>query len=125
MPNAIEADSLCKSFTLRIRGKTQTVQAVRNVSLTVQPGEIFGFLGPNGAGKTTCQRMLTTLLPMDSGRARVAGFDIRTQQRAARRHIGYVSQRGGADSGRQRSRKPDDGRAPVRSVAHGRAAPHG
>ena len=98
MPNAIEADSLCKSFTLRIRGKTQTVQAVRNVSLTVQPGEIFGFLGPNGAGKTTCQRMLTTLLPMDSGRARVAGFDIRTQQRAARRHIGYVSQRGGADS---------------------------
>lgn len=119
MPNAIEADSLCKSFTLRIRGKTQTVQAVRNVSLTVQPGEIFGFLGPNGAGKTTCQRMLTTLLPMDSGRARVAGFDIRTQQRAARSHIGYVSQR------RQRPRKPDYGRAPVRSVAHGRAAPHG
>lgn len=54
-------------------------------------------MGPNGAGKTTCQRMLTTLLPIDSGTAAIAGFDVKKKPHEVRKHIGYVSQLGGAD----------------------------
>ena len=50
--------------------------AVRDISFSVDRGEIVGFLGPNGAGKTTTLRMLTGYLPPTSGSARVAGFDI-------------------------------------------------
>ncbi|MCL2885105.1 MAG: ATP-binding cassette domain-containing protein, partial [Oscillospiraceae bacterium] len=95
MTNAIETVGLKKSFP--VRGKKERVEAVRGVSLTVAQGEIFGFLGPNGAGKTTCQRMLTTLLPIESGTAAVAGFDVRKKPHEVRKHIGYVSQLGGAD----------------------------
>lgn len=97
MSQAIEVQNLQKSFAVKVKGKTRSVEAVRGVSLSVARGEIFGFLGPNGAGKTTCQRMLTTLLPIGGGTALVAGFDVRTQAREVRRHIGYVSQLGGAD----------------------------
>ena len=93
MDYAIEAFDLKKSFA----AKSKTVEAVRGVCLSVKQGEIFGFLGPNGAGKTTCQRMLTTLLPLDGGRALVAGFDVKKQPQKVREHIGYVSQAGGAD----------------------------
>jgi ABC-2 type transport system ATP-binding protein len=93
MEDVIAASGLRKSFTAR--GKA--VEAVRGVDLRVGRGEIVGFLGPNGAGKTTTQRMLTTLLPIDSGRACVAGFDIARQPRQVRSRIGYVSQLGGAD----------------------------
>lgn len=95
MSKAIEVYDLKKSF--RTKGKNKTVAAVRGVTLAVEQGEIFGFLGPNGAGKTTCQRMLTTLLPIDSGMAAIAGFDVIKQPHEVRRHIGYVSQLGGAD----------------------------
>jgi ABC-2 type transport system ATP-binding protein len=90
----ITAEDLHKSF--RTRRKAE-VEAVRGISLTVEPGEIFGFLGPNGAGKTTTLRMLTTLLPIDRGKATVAGFDVMQQPQEVRRRIGYVSQLGGAD----------------------------
>lgn len=93
MGAAIEIHELKKCF----RGKGQVVDAVRGVSLSVNEGEIFGFLGPNGAGKTTCQRMLATLLPIDSGRAVIAGFDVCKKPGEVRRHIGYVSQLGGAN----------------------------
>jgi ABC-2 type transport system ATP-binding protein len=93
MDHVIAAAGLRKSFT--VRGKT--VEAVRGVDFQVGRGEIVGFLGPNGAGKTTTQRMLTTLLPIDSGQARVAGFDIALHPREVRARIGYVSQLGGAD----------------------------
>jgi len=73
------------------------VEAVRGVSIGVAAGEVFGFLGPNGAGKTTTLRMLTTLLPIDSGTATVAGFDVASQPGQVRSRIGYVSQLGGAD----------------------------
>jgi ABC-2 type transport system ATP-binding protein len=73
------------------------VEAVRGVSIDVGRGEIFGFLGPNGAGKTTTLRMLTTLLPIDSGTATVAGFDVAAKPKQVRERIGYVSQLGGAD----------------------------
>jgi ABC-2 type transport system ATP-binding protein len=91
--NVIAAHELSKTFPSR----QGTVQAVRSVSIDVRKGEIFGFLGPNGAGKTTIQRMLTTLLPIDSGRATVAGFDVAKQPKQVRSRIGYVSQLGGAD----------------------------
>ena len=70
---------------------------MRGVSIGVARGEVFGFLGPNGAGKTTTLRMLTTLLPIDSGAATVAGFDVARQPQQVRTRIGYVSQLGGAD----------------------------
>jgi ABC-2 type transport system ATP-binding protein len=89
----IVASGLRKSF--KSRGKT--VEAVRGVDFSVGQGEIFGLLGPNGAGKTTTMRMLTTLLPIGSGQAIVAGVDVQRQPARARELIGYVSQLGGAD----------------------------
>ena len=66
--------------------------AVDSVSFTVAPGEIFALIGPNGAGKSTIIKMLTTLLPPASGKARVAGYDIVTQATDVRRSIGYIPQ---------------------------------
>jgi|GEM_PF-3537 ABC-type multidrug transport system, ATPase component len=66
---------------------------VKNLSLTVAPGEIFGFLGPNGSGKTTSIRMLCGLLTPDSGTGTCLGLDIRRQSAAIRRHVGYMTQR--------------------------------
>ncbi len=65
-------------------------EAVRDISFSVERGEIVGFLGPNGAGKTTTLRMLTGYLPPTSGSARVAGFDIFRHSIDARRRIGYM-----------------------------------
>lgn len=90
---AVETHDLRKSFDVAGR----PVDAVRGVDLEVRAGEIFGFLGPNGAGKTTTLRMLTTLLPIDSGRAFVAGLDVARDPAAVRRRIGYVGQLGGGD----------------------------
>ena len=67
--------------------------AVRDTSFTVRKGEVFGLLGPNGAGKTTTFRMLCGLLPATSGSLSVAGVNLRDARAAARRHIGYVSQK--------------------------------
>jgi len=67
--------------------------AVADTSFEVRRGEVFGLLGPNGAGKTTTFRMLCGLLPPSGGRLSVAGEDMRHARAAARRHIGYVSQK--------------------------------
>ena len=93
MNTVIMTRDLRKSF----RARKSSIEAVRGVTIEVGRGEIFGFLGPNGAGKTTTARMLTTLLPIDAGEARVAGFDVARQPREVRQRIGYVSQLGGAD----------------------------
>ena len=69
-----------------------TFEAVRGVSFDVAPGETFGFLGPNGAGKSTTISMLCTLLRPTSGVARVAGYDVVTQQAEVRKRIGLVFQ---------------------------------
>jgi ABC-2 type transport system ATP-binding protein len=90
---AVYTTALRKTF----RVKKETIEAVRGIDLAIQPGEIFGFLGPNGAGKTTTLRMLTTLLPVDSGEAFVAGADVRRHPKEVRRRIGYVGQLGGTD----------------------------
>jgi len=67
--------------------------AVDDTSFEVRRGEVFGLLGPNGAGKTTTFRMLCGLLPPSGGQLRVAGVDMRSARAAARRRIGYVSQK--------------------------------
>jgi len=90
----IEVRDLRKSFAGR---HGRRVEAVCGVDIEVRRGEIFGFLGPNGAGKTTTLRMLTTLLPIDSGSAIVAGHDVARHPARVRAQIGYVSQLGGAD----------------------------
>src|SRR6267143_1683515 len=68
------------------------VVAVNDVSFRVEKGEIFGFLGPNGSGKTTVIKMLTGLLPLSGGSARVEGIDVRTDAESVRERIGYMSQ---------------------------------
>ena len=64
--------------------------AIRDVSFTVEAGQILGFLGPNGAGKTTTMRILTGYMPASSGTARVAGFDVFEESREVRRRVGYL-----------------------------------
>src|SRR5215475_6969796 len=66
--------------------------AADDVSFSVHEGEIFGLLGPNGAGKSTLIRMMTTLLPITSGSASVAGHDVTKEPDAARRAIGVIPQ---------------------------------
>src|SRR5687768_601662 len=83
-PPAIEVEALAKRYG--------EVEAVRGVSFTVAPGEVFGFLGPNGAGKSTTINMLCTLARPTSGTARVNGFDVVGQRDDVRRHIGLVFQ---------------------------------
>lgn len=69
-----------------------TVTAVADVSLTVEPGEIFGLLGPNGAGKTTTLQCLCTLMKPDSGYLAVGGVSVQEQPRQVRSKLGYVAQ---------------------------------
>ncbi|WP_053204453.1 ABC transporter ATP-binding protein [Jiangella muralis] len=90
---AIEAEGLVKQY----RGRAGTVDAVRGVDLSVTAGEVFGFLGPNGAGKSTTVRMLTTLLTITAGTARVAGIDVTADPDAVRRRIGVALQEAGLD----------------------------
>lgn len=71
--------------------------AVHNLNISVTAGEVFGLLGPNGAGKSTVIKMLTTLLPLSSGRAYLASYDVTRQPDAVRRVIGYVPQALSAD----------------------------
>src|SRR6516225_12499164 len=66
---------------------------VRDLSIRVRRGQIYGFLGPNGSGKTTTLRMLCGLLTPDSGRGSALGYDIRTQNEEIKRHVGYMTQR--------------------------------
>ncbi|MGA2635588.1 MAG: ATP-binding cassette domain-containing protein [Terracidiphilus sp.] len=67
-------------------------EAVKDVSFSVADGEIFGLLGPNGAGKSTLIRMMTTLIPVTSGRAIVEGHDVAKEPDAVRRRIGVIPQ---------------------------------
>jgi len=82
MPDAIVVADLTKVF-----GSTV---AVDHVSFSVKEGEIFGFLGPNGAGKTTTTRMLTGVIPPDSGSAMILGHDIQREPVLAKQGFGVV-----------------------------------
>jgi ABC-2 type transport system ATP-binding protein len=82
---AIDVRGLSKSFGNR--------KVVRDLSMQVRRGTIYGFLGPNGSGKTTTIRMLTGLLTPDEGEGTCLGYDIRTQSDEIKRHVGYMTQR--------------------------------
>jgi ABC-2 type transport system ATP-binding protein len=82
---AIDVKGLCKSFGDR--------QVVRDLSLQVKRGTIYGFLGPNGAGKTTTIRMLCGLLTPDAGHGTCLGFDIGADNDKIKRNVGYMTQR--------------------------------
>jgi ABC-2 type transport system ATP-binding protein len=90
---AVEATGLVKQY----RGRGGTVDAVRGVDLHVLEGEVFGFLGPNGAGKSTTVRMLTTLMSITSGTAKVTGVDVAADPDAVRQRIGVALQEAGLD----------------------------
>ena len=81
------ASDLVKHFPDAGRG---TVRAVDGLSLSVQPGEIYGLLGANGAGKTTTLRMLATLLVPDAGQTHIDGIDAASDPVSARRRLAYV-----------------------------------
>src|SRR5215470_10344675 len=66
---------------------------VRNLSMQVKRGTIYGFLGPNGSGKTTTIRMLCGLLTPDEGTGTCLGYDIRTETDKIKRQVGYMTQR--------------------------------
>ena len=82
--NSIEINSLTKSFG--------GFNAVDDITLKIESGEIFGFLGPNGAGKSTTMMILTTLLKPTSGNALVQGYDVQSQGKKVRENIGFVQQ---------------------------------
>lgn len=84
-PYSIEVKELTKCFG--------AFTAVDHISFEVGKGEIFGFLGANGAGKTTAIRMLCGLLQPTSGTAHIAGYNLSTQHKFIKRHIGYMSQK--------------------------------
>lgn len=79
----IEFDRLTKAFGDAV--------AVRDLSLTVRPGEVYALLGANGAGKTTALRCLATLLRPTAGTARIAGFDAVSQPLEVRRRLGFLA----------------------------------
>ena len=81
----IDVHGLTKSFGGR--------QVVRNLSMQVKRGTIFGFLGPNGSGKTTTIRMLCGLLAPDQGSGTCLGYDIRTDAAKIKTRVGYMTQR--------------------------------
>src|ERR1043165_6727676 len=81
----IEVEGLTKSFDGRV--------VVRDLSMQVRRGQIYGFLGPNGSGKTTFIRMLCGLLTPDAGRGTCLGYDVLQQQAEFKRHVGYMTQK--------------------------------
>jgi len=84
LANAIEVDHIVKKYG--------DFTAVDDVTFNVKEEEIFGLLGPNGAGKSTLIRMMTTLIPITAGAARVAGHDVADDPNSVRRSIGVIPQ---------------------------------
>jgi ABC-2 type transport system ATP-binding protein len=77
---------------LNLRKKYGTIQALKGISFSIGKGEIVGFLGPNGAGKSTTLRILSGLIPADSGEAKVCGVDLAEEEGEVRKHIGYLAE---------------------------------
>lgn len=84
MAPAVLIENLQKSYG--------SVEAVKNVSFGIEPGDIFGLLGPNGAGKTTTLRILCTLSTPNAGKVEVSGISVIDNPRLARQKLGYVAQ---------------------------------
>jgi len=81
----IRMEKLCKSY-----GR---FEAVRELDLRVERGEVFGFLGPNGAGKTTTMKMMVGLIRPTSGRIEIAGMDVLRHPIETKKLIGYIPDR--------------------------------
>jgi ABC-2 type transport system ATP-binding protein len=89
------ASSAAPEIVIDVHGLTKTFggrQVVRNLSMQVKRGTIFGFLGPNGSGKTTTIRMLCGLLTPDEGDGTCLGYDIRTDAAKIKTRVGYMTQ---------------------------------
>jgi ABC-type multidrug transport system ATPase subunit len=84
MPNSIEISNITKRYA------KSGVQAVQDISLQIDSGELFGIIGPDGAGKTTLFRILTTLLLPDSGISTVCGYDVVKEYQSIRNIVGYM-----------------------------------
>jgi ABC-2 type transport system ATP-binding protein len=83
-------------IVIDVNGLTKTFDGravVRNLSMQVKRGSIYGFLGPNGSGKTTTIRMLCGLLTPDEGSGTCLGYDIRSETDKIKVHVGYMTQR--------------------------------
>ena len=81
------------SAIIEIQGLTKVygeLNALNDLNLTIDEGEVFGFIGPNGAGKTTTMRILTTLLKPSAGKASIAGYSVMKNPHDVRRVIGYM-----------------------------------
>lgn len=85
---AIEVEKLVKKYG--------TIDAVKEVSFTVNNGEIFGLIGPNGAGKTTVLRIISTILHITSGTAKVLDYDLSKNPGEIRKMISYLPEDAGA-----------------------------
>ena len=84
---AIQVHNLSKTYRTR---KGEAIDAVRNVSLTIPTGQVFGFLGPNGAGKTTTIKMICSLIKPTAGSVTLNGIDVARNRRAAMLQTGAV-----------------------------------
>ena len=92
---AVRANGSTAAAAIRVENivkKYGDFEAVKSVNFEVADGEIFGLLGPNGAGKSTLIRMMTTLIPVTSGKAIVGGHDVSKDPDAVRRMIGVIPQ---------------------------------
>jgi len=83
---AVQIDNITKIFPVPLR--RQRVVAVKNLSLSVESGGIYGLLGPNGSGKSTTLKILLGLVTPDSGSARIFGADCRSYR--SRREVGFL-----------------------------------
>jgi ABC-2 type transport system ATP-binding protein len=95
-PKTSSPKTWAPDIAIDVKGLTKTFDGravVRDLSMQVRRGTIYGFLGPNGSGKTTTIRMLTGLLTPDQGEGTCLGFNIRTQAHEIKRHVGYMTQR--------------------------------
>ena len=95
MIGTVQADDLSKVYQTKQRkglfkAERRDVEALRDVSLEVKRGEIFGLLGPNGAGKTTLIKILTTLLLPSGGKAHVNGHDVEKHANDVRASVGCM-----------------------------------
>ncbi len=86
MSYAVTIASISKTYG----AKQKLVQALSNISLNVEKGELFGIIGPDGAGKTSLFRILTTLLLANEGHATVDGLDVVKEFKAIRNRVGYM-----------------------------------
>ncbi len=95
MDGEVVIEKLAKTYQIKQRkglfkSEASSVEALKDISLEIKPGEVFGLLGPNGAGKTTLIKCLTTLLLPTAGRATINGYELTKQDNAIRATVGCM-----------------------------------